>query len=327
MRRVRDFACSALLFALAAPAQAATSVLFVGNSFTLGDSPRPNGPSVGGYKPSSVTDLNGRSFGGVPALFKEFTVQAGLDYSVSFEAVAGYTIGNHYDNRLGVIDRAWDVVVLQSHSVLDPQDPGNPARLIADTGRLSTLFNSRNADVDIYLTATWSRADLTYSTPSPWFGQPIDAMANDIWAGYAQAAAASADVTGVIEVGGAWNNAMLAGLADPDPYDGLTAGQISLWGTDRYHASFYGSYLMALMQFGAVTGVDPRVLGANETAAAYLGLTPVRTLQLQAIAHATLASAAPEPAAWAMLLFGFGVIGGALRYRRAAKEQWFASIP
>ena len=69
------------LFAAAGPADAKT-VLFVGNSFTYGElSP------VMHYRTSSVTDLNGNGMGGVPALFKAFAAQAGLDYDVSLETV------------------------------------------------------------------------------------------------------------------------------------------------------------------------------------------------------------------------------------------------
>jgi len=320
MRFISGLACLALSLAATAPAAAATTVLFVGNSFTYGQPAGGTGPSVDTYKPFLVTDLNGTSIGGVPALFKEFTVQMGLDYSVSLETVAGSDLDYHYDNKLGVIDQPWDVVVLQSHSVLDPANPGDPTTLINSTGLLADTFYAQNPDVDIYLTATWSRADLTYRKASPWLGESIDAMAEDIQSGYEQAAAASPHVTDVIEVGGAWNDAMSSGFADVNPYDGLDAGKINLWAPDEYHASPYGYYLSALMQFGAITGEDPRLLGANETAAAYFNFTPEQTVQLQSIAYDRLmqsSSAVPEPSTWAMLLLGFGAIGGTVRRRRA----------
>ena len=58
-------------------AQGGTSVLFIGNSFTFGA-----GWPVRFYRLNTVTDLNDEGIGGVPALFKSFTVQAGLDYTV-----------------------------------------------------------------------------------------------------------------------------------------------------------------------------------------------------------------------------------------------------
>jgi hypothetical protein len=64
-----------LFFAIGATVGAAgTSVLFVGNSFTFGD-----GSAVQFYRAGTVTDLNNEGKGGVPALFKSFNAQAGLD--------------------------------------------------------------------------------------------------------------------------------------------------------------------------------------------------------------------------------------------------------
>lgn len=56
----------------------AESILFVGNSFTFG----AHSP-VMRYRPDVVRDLNKEGIGGVPALFKTFAEQAGLDWTVS----------------------------------------------------------------------------------------------------------------------------------------------------------------------------------------------------------------------------------------------------
>jgi hypothetical protein len=58
----------------------AGSILFIGNSFTFA-----YGSPVRYYRPDSVTDLNSTDQGGVPALFKSFTVEAGLPYEVYLE--------------------------------------------------------------------------------------------------------------------------------------------------------------------------------------------------------------------------------------------------
>ena len=71
--------------------------------------------------------------------------------------------------------------------------------------------------------ATWSRADQTYPAKGAWAGQPIEAMGSDVRAAYDKAAAAPAQE--VIPVGDAWNRAMQTGVADPNPYDGIDAGQ------------------------------------------------------------------------------------------------------
>ena len=51
-------------------AQAATSVLFIGNSFTFG-----YGSAMRFYRADTIRDLNHEGQGGVPALFKSFTQQ------------------------------------------------------------------------------------------------------------------------------------------------------------------------------------------------------------------------------------------------------------
>ena len=51
---------------------------------------------------------------------------------------------------------------------------------------------------------------------------------------------------------------------------------MNLWWDDYLHASKYGSYLDALVQFGAITGLDPLSLGADEQAAMDLGISQRR---------------------------------------------------
>ena len=265
----------------------AETILFVGNSFTFGAlSP------VWRYRGGEVTDLNAEGVGGVPALFKLFTRESGLDYEVSLETSPGKDLQWHIDHKLAVIDKAWDHVVLQTYSTLDSAHPGNPASLIAAAAVLAGRFHDRNPKADVRLTATWSRADMTYHGPGPWFGTSIEAMARDLRTGTDKAAGPSSGVAAVIPVGEAWNRAMATGLADANPYDGLDAGKLDLWAYDNYHASAFGYYLEALMVFGSVTGRDPASLGPSETAAAELGFAPAQTTALQKIAHDQLAAEA-----------------------------------
>jgi hypothetical protein len=262
----------------------ADTILFVGNSFTFGG----NSP-VMRYRATSVVDLNAEGLGGVPALFKLFTEEAGLTYDVSFETHPGAGLDWHWRNRLAKVDRPWDHVVLQSYSTLDAQKPGDPGLLIDYSERLAEAFRARNPKVDIWLDATWSRADLTYVAPSPWLGKSIGAMADDLSCAYRQAAHQSR-ASGVVEVGQAFNRAIRQGVAEANPYDGA-ASQIDLWSFDHYHASTYGYYLEALMIFGAVTGRDPTILGAAETGAQELGLTAEQASSLQRVAREALGSA------------------------------------
>jgi hypothetical protein len=83
---------------------------------------------------------------------------------------------------------------------------------------------------------------------------------------------------------------MQAGVADPNPYDGIEAGKVDLWTWDHYHASVAGSYLEALVVFGAVTGRDPRALGEFECSAYELGLSRAQAGALQRVAHDQLAA-------------------------------------
>lgn len=276
--------CALALLAGAEPALAKT-ILFVGNSFTYGElSP------VKTYKADTVTDLNRSGIGGVPALFKAFATQAGLDYDVSLETVPGVGLDYHYAEKRRLLDRRWDEVVLQSFSTLDQDHAGDPALLVKYAGVFSDMLKMRNPDVKIYLTATWSRADLTYPPRTPWYGKPISQMAKDVDAGYRIAAQKTRGIAAVVPVGLAWNRAMDGGLADPNPYDGISPGKIGLWARDHYHASTYGYYLEALLVFGRVTGRDPLSFGDREASIRELSLDPAIIRKLQQIAHDELAA-------------------------------------
>src|SRR6185436_13311123 len=287
-----------LLLTVAVPtprAAAPKRLLFIGNSFTFGElSP------VHFWKNGSVTDLNDEGIGGVPALVKAMTVEAGLDYDVSLETHPGVGIDWHLANKLDVLTkRPFDVVVMHGYSTLDAEKPGDPAKLVETAKRMADALRGPNPSAEIHLTATWSRADQTYPQGRPWFGKPIETMAIDVRAGYDKASSA-ARAASVIPVGEAWNRAMKAGVADPNPYDGIEAGKINLWASDNYHASAHGYYLEALMVFGDLTGIDPRSLGASECAAYELGFSgaPARALQQIAFdeldaAHRTMTKTTP----------------------------------
>ena len=281
--------------ALIAPAGAATTILFVGNSYTYGE-PAGAAPTVMRFRPDTVTDLNGTGIGGVPALFKAMTVEAGLDYQVSLETAGGKGVDFHYDHRRPVILGKYDKVLLQSYSTLDAAAPGNPATLIKYSGLLAKEFRAINPGVEVMLESTWSRADLVYRGASAWRGKPISQMALDVRCGYDAAAAASPLIARVIPVGESWNRAIASGLADPDPYDGIGAGQIDLWAPDRYHASPYGYYLAALTIFGSVTGKDPAMFGAADPIARELGIDGAVASALQRHAAAQLTAEKQRPA-------------------------------
>jgi hypothetical protein len=294
--RLGSFIATCALVSAAAPIYGAERVLFIGNSFTFGA-----GSAVRFYRHETVTDLNDEGIGGVPALFQSFARQAGLDYDVSLETRGGTGLDFHLTEKRDLIARRWDLVVAHGYSTLDADAPRDPNKLVATSRELAELLRSKNREVDLYLMATWSRADQVYPAAGAWAGRPIEAMATDVRAAYDQAAAGAR--AKVIPVGEAWNRAMRTGVADPNPYDGIDAGKLDLWTFDHYHASTYGYYLEALVIFGQLTGRDPRSLGESECSAFELGLsrTEARTLQQVAFdelaAGALMAHNAPPPAA------------------------------
>jgi hypothetical protein len=97
---------------------------------------------------------------------------------------------------------------------------------------------------------------------------------------------------------------------------------MNLWWSDYLHASKYGSYLDALVQFGTITGLSPLSLGADEQAAKDLGISVADALTLQRVAAQELAIAAavPEPSTWALFAGGL-VLVGRIASRRAAVSR------
>jgi hypothetical protein len=293
----RLIAAIGTLLLLAMPA-AAERILFVGNSFTFGA-----GSAVRFFHPELVHDLNHEGQGGVPALFKMFTQQAGLDWDVSLETAGGQDLAFHLNNKRAELAGAWDTVLLQDYSTLDRTRPGDATAHIRDAARMATLFKTANPATKIYLETTWPRADLTYPIGAHWHGKPIRAMADDLARANALALLADRALNGTAPVGEAWLRAMDQGVADSDPYDGVAFGKVDLWTWDHYHASAYGYYLAALVIFGRVTGIDPRTLGEHERAADELGFSGLTTVALQRIAEEALAG---KPEATAPVAKGTG---------------------
>jgi hypothetical protein len=147
----------ALALSFLANVACATSILFIGNSFTFGA-----GSAVQTWRADTVRDLNGQGIGGMPALFKAFARQSGLKYEVALETQGGSGLDWHLQHKLGVIDQQpWDVVVMHGYSTLDADKPGDPHKLIESTRQMAAFVARHNPAVDVRLMATWSRADQT----------------------------------------------------------------------------------------------------------------------------------------------------------------------
>jgi hypothetical protein len=318
-------ALAALALAASMAPASATEILFIGNSFTHGNF----APTLR-YNNANVHDLNGTNYGGVPGIFKTFADESGLSYNVSIEAVSGQSLQYHYNNKLTQIgSQSWDTVVMHDYSTLNPSASGNPASLYTYSQLLEQYIHGTgvanahpNAAANVYLMETWARADQVYNTPGGyWMGTSIEQMGGDLHNAYYQAFALDHNLKGVIPVGDAFLLAVHTGVADANPYNGIDPGRLNMWNVDSYHASAWGSYLEALTEFGQITGLDPRSFGSNEQAAVALGITPIQavTLQVLAFQELQLASAVPEPQAYAMFLSGFAVVS-LLAVRRGRRE-------
>ena len=265
------------------------SILFIGNSFTFA-----HGSQVMRYHTKSVTDLNNTNFGGVPALFKTFTLEAGLNFDVNLETSPGVNLDFHVSEKANIISKPWNYVVMQGFSTLDKDNPGDPTVMANAAKEIAAMLRSKNEHVDIHLISTWARADQVYLKSGFWHNQSIEKMTNDIRRGY-NVVASTAAIRDVIPVGEAWNRAIKTGVADANPYDGIEAGKVNLWTTDNYHGSAYGYYIEALMVFASITGDNPACLGKNESAAKELGFTTEQTVALQKIAHDELIARSGYP--------------------------------
>jgi hypothetical protein len=189
----------------------------------------------------------------------------------------------------------------------------------------------------VFLTETWARPDMVFAhkitTPdlTTSDGRPIvdtsaaggdatlyyatlAAMTADLHASFAAKAASNPKFAGVLPVGDAFQRAVDQGLVKTGGFydaNGVfvppqPGEPINLWWFDYLHASKYGSYLDALVQFGMITGLSPLSLGADEQAAADLGISATDALMLERIAAEQLAIAAvPEPETWLLLAGGF----------------------
>jgi len=282
---------TAAMSALAALPVQARTVLFLGSSFTYGAH-----SAAQHYHPELVKDLNGpdkygETYAGVPAIFKQFTLEAGLtDYEVSSELVGGKGLEYWFTvpETLARINKPWDAVVMHGFSTLDQAHPGDRTLLLSSSKRIAEMFLKANPRAKLYLFATWPRADQTYPEGTLWHGKPIQQMGKDVEAAYEQAVKEEPRYAGIVPVGLAWNRAIDGGMADGNPYDGIDANKVDLWAYDHYHGSSYGYYLEALMDFGKLTGHDPLELDGKDRVAEALGISPQQSHALMQVAHDTL---------------------------------------
>lgn len=314
----------------------AQQILFVGNSFTHGRYAPVRQFNNGGHEGQAggsalVVDENeGQTgaraeddetgpFGGIPGLFAEFAVEAGLDYVVHIEAISSATLQGHYSKASDVIvDSKWDAVVLQEQSTrpipfaLSGNDNSNPSAFCSSVKTIEQAVHAVAPTAGIYLYQTWARADeakaLAGNPSSAGFpaayADALKQLGQSYHDVFYRAAALDGRIAAVAPAGEAWSRAWANGVANPDPFSGSAPGP-SLWyginssndpaisAPDYYHPSIYGAYLSALVLFQQITGVDVRTLGAAETAATALGISSTIAVQLQQAAWQTITMANP----------------------------------
>jgi hypothetical protein len=232
---------------------------------------------------------------------------------------------------------------------------GTPGTCSNTTARVIPANPNASAATKVYLTQTWARPDMVFShlnttpdttssdgrpivdtsvnplgTPDTLYYPTLAAMTADLHTSFASKVAANLGFAGFAAVGDAFQSAVDQGLVKTGGFYNAAGVYIpngpgdpmNLWWDDYLHASKYGSYLSALVQFGKITGLDPQSLGFNELAAHDLGISGNDAYTLQQVAAGTLGfavlpSPVPEPATVVLLLAGLGMLGFVAR-RRAA---------
>lgn len=263
---------------------AATTILFVGNSFTYGGSTK-----VHAYNAAAVTDEapGEPGVGGIPAIFKKFADEAGLRYEVHVETVGGKDLAFHYQKALPLVSQPkWDAVVLQGYSTepLPAARDGKPDDFVKHAGLLEKAVHAARPTAKIYLYQTWPYPYKTYPENPAKPLEPLAAMFEDLRAGYARAFAEDKHFEKIAPVGEAWMRMIRSGAATDDAKAGPKPGQIDLWDKDNKHPSIAGSYLAALVLFKEVAGADVSKLGAGEQAARDLGIPSEVAVKLQTVA-------------------------------------------
>ncbi len=266
-----------LLAALASLGSAglqAQSILFVGNSFTF----RPKNTGIG-----VVTDLNKTttSASGVPGFFEALAEAGGKKPVVTMEAVSGQALAFHYEKRLPLITKPWDIVILEDHSIGPLVVNGDTASrdlFRTHVKKFKELFVAQNPSVKIWLYETWARPDLVKLRQFASMQQ----MQEELHKAYSEAAH-DFSLKGWVPVGDSFLATVKQGLAD-NPVTPVTEGPLKIWDNDNHHQSSIGAYLAALLFYGAIYDADPRALPAENAVTKYLNLSAEDGKKLQAVA-------------------------------------------
>lgn len=311
----------------AAATPALQHILFVGDSFTHGRYTPVRTYHAGGTQNATtgsalVVDENqGQTgtreekletgpFGGIPAVFAQLAVEAGLNYDVHIEAISETSLKENYAAASGVIDQSkWNAVVLQELSAKplpktlltsDLQKDSNPSGFCSSVQTIEQGVHGAAPSANVYLYETWPRADLAQQLTADSYTDNLRNLGNANHNAYYGAARYDGAIAAVAPAGEAWQRAWAEGIANPDPSAAGTSTLPLLWyninavndpaisSPDLLHPSIYGAYLSGLVLFEQITGTDVRTFGATEIAAQQLGIPATTAVQLQQVAWETV---------------------------------------
>jgi hypothetical protein len=300
MRVLRWVFATLLLTIAALPA---ASVLFIGNSFTIGDT------------------------ASVPAIFDRLAQAGGQgDPDLVMRAVGGMDYQFHATDATtlaAINSQLWDFVVLQNYST-EPTHFVDGTHSIADHFTYGTMLYqqvlARNRNARVILFETWSRAAAhayITGTSGPTSFASTGQMQAELRTNYAGLASTlnqnnpGNPTVRVAPVGSAWE---LAGglLPANDP------SFAELHGSDNYHGDDDGYYLAAATIYSTIYGQSPAGLAASSQVTS-LGLSMnVSASRLESAAWNAVQSV-PEPGAAALVLAGCGILGLGRRSRGERK--------
>lgn len=296
-RAVRLALC--LLMTLPAVGMAELKVLFIGNSFTIGDS------------------------ASVAAIFDRLSQAGGHgDPTTVMRAVGGMDFQFHSADAttLATINsQDWDYVILQNYST-EPTHLVDGSHSIADHHTYGTsLYNSimtNFEDTQVILFETWSRAaahPLITGVSSPGGFASTAQFQSELRLNYRNLADAlnSAHPGNppvlVAPVGDAWENAGGLMLSSAE-------GFVDLFGSDNYHGDDDGYYLAAAVFYSTIYGESPLGLSSTPPVASLNLNLNVSPAHLETVAWSTVQSV-PEPSAALVLSAGITALAGFRRHR------------
>ncbi len=253
MKMARHLLALGLILFGIATAGAETSVLFIGNSHT------------------GANDLAG--------LFEGLALAGGHEVYVDRSVVGGSSLAFHFEYELTrqlIIEREWDRVVLQEHSLYPVIDHWREEAFFPAAHDLDELITSTGSATALFMTWGYEDAAGPYCVGgycSREFADYFD-MQSDVTASYTSIA---------FELG-----AMLSPVGEAFSAALTMDPSLPLWLPDGYHPSPDGSYLAACVFYVRLFSESPEGLDFHGA------LDPTRALLYQQIAAE--ASGAPRPA-------------------------------